>query len=89
MLAEEKKFTAQLLVAVSKKVSSQKHLMRRENLANKLNFHSPNPQDVHMEWGWGGCCCHDLVEYAPSIFWLPGVQYIWPGFDTLPLLPAI
>jgi hypothetical protein len=32
MLAEVKKFTAQLLVAVSEKVSSQKQVMRRENI---------------------------------------------------------
>jgi hypothetical protein len=27
--------------------------------------------------GGGGCCCHDLVEYAFSIFWLPGVYMAW------------
>jgi hypothetical protein len=36
MLAEEKKFIAQLLVAVSKK-----QVMRRGNHAKELNFYSP------------------------------------------------
>ncbi len=81
MLAEVKKLTAQLLVAVSKKVSSQKQVMRRGNRGKKFNFHSLNPRSITRKSA--RCMEGGGVDAAVTTWWNMPLLHILAAWCTV------